>query len=111
MRKISDPPLTLCPDCGRDTLLKQVTAAGFQLKGSGWYVTDFRDQGNKASAKPSVSSSQGDSHESPASSSDATKPTSPSGSTKGIASMDQATSVQPAPHSSVPSSNQGTGKA
>ncbi|MEN9588132.1 MAG: hypothetical protein RIT15_1707 [Pseudomonadota bacterium] len=49
LRKISDPPLTLCPACGRETLAKQVTAAGFQLKGSGWYVTDFRE-GQKPAA-------------------------------------------------------------
>ena len=49
LRKISDPPLTVCPSCGEPTLAKQVTAAGFQLKGSGWYVTDFR--GDKKTAK------------------------------------------------------------
>ncbi len=43
LRKISDPVLTLCPVCGKSTFRKQVTAAGFQLKGSGWYVTDFRN--------------------------------------------------------------------
>ena len=42
LRKISDPVLTLCPACGAAAFQKQVTAAGFQLKGSGWYVTDFR---------------------------------------------------------------------
>ncbi|MFT4242874.1 MAG: zinc ribbon domain-containing protein [Acidovorax sp.] len=42
LQKISDAPLTLCPACGAETFSKQVTAAGFQLKGSGWYVTDFR---------------------------------------------------------------------
>ncbi len=42
LQKISDPVLTRCPQCGADTFRKQVTAAGFQLKGSGWYVTDFR---------------------------------------------------------------------
>ena len=47
LRKISDPPLNVCPACGAATFVKQVTAAGFQLKGSGWYVTDFRD-GKKA---------------------------------------------------------------
>ncbi len=45
IRKVSDPPLTDCPNCGKSALVKQVTAAGFQLKGAGWYVTDFRDQG------------------------------------------------------------------
>lgn len=42
LQKISDAPLTQCPACGAQTFAKQVTAAGFQLKGSGWYVTDFR---------------------------------------------------------------------
>ena len=55
IRKVSDPPLTDCPNCGKQALVKQVTAAGFQLKGAGWYVTDFRDQGSgkkKDTAKP-----------------------------------------------------------
>ena len=42
LQKMSDPVLTVCPNCGADAFQKQVTAAGFQLKGSGWYVTDFR---------------------------------------------------------------------
>ena len=43
LRKMSDPPLADCPACGEPRFEKQVTAAGFQLKGSGWYVTDFRN--------------------------------------------------------------------
>lgn len=43
LQKMSDAPLTECPACGKSALLKQVTAAGFQLKGSGWYATDFRN--------------------------------------------------------------------
>lgn len=42
LQKISDPQLTECPTCGKSTFKKQLTAAGFQLKGTGWYVTDFR---------------------------------------------------------------------
>ena len=42
LQKMSDPVLTTCPACGAESFAKQVTAAGFQLKGSGWYVTDFR---------------------------------------------------------------------
>ncbi len=42
LQKISDAPLTTCPACGAEAFTKQVTAAGFQLKGSGWYATDFR---------------------------------------------------------------------
>ncbi|KLU22779.1 FmdB family transcriptional regulator [Caballeronia mineralivorans PML1(12)] len=51
LQKMSDAPLTHCPQCGKDTFVKQVTAAGFQLKGSGWYVTDFRGGNNGAAAK------------------------------------------------------------
>ena len=50
LQKISDAPLTDCPACGASSFTKQVTAAGFQLKGSGWYVTDFR--GNSGAAAP-----------------------------------------------------------
>ena len=42
LQKMSDPVLTTCPHCGAESFKKQITAAGFQLKGSGWYVTDFR---------------------------------------------------------------------
>ncbi|MCC7326176.1 MAG: zinc ribbon domain-containing protein [Burkholderiales bacterium] len=42
LQKFSDAPLVDCPQCGKPALRKQVTAAGFQLKGSGWYQTDFR---------------------------------------------------------------------
>ena len=45
LQKLSDQPLSVCPACGQSTYSKQVTAAGFQLKGSGWYVTDFRNNG------------------------------------------------------------------
>jgi putative FmdB family regulatory protein len=51
LQKISDAPLTVCPACGVDSFTKQVTAAGFQLKGSGWYATDFRN-GSSAPAPP-----------------------------------------------------------
>ncbi|MFN8737641.1 MAG: FmdB family zinc ribbon protein, partial [Betaproteobacteria bacterium] len=51
LQKISEDPLTICPACGQASFAKQVTAAGFQLKGSGWYVTDFRDNGGKKEAK------------------------------------------------------------
>ena len=46
LQKMSDPLLTQCPACGAQTYVKQLTAAGFQLKGSGWYVTDFRSGNN-----------------------------------------------------------------
>ncbi|WP_087723631.1 FmdB family zinc ribbon protein [Pandoraea sp. PE-S2T-3] len=53
LQKMSDAPLSQCPECGKETFRKQVTAAGFQLKGSGWYVTDFRGGSGGASAPAS----------------------------------------------------------
>ncbi len=50
LQKISDAPLTDCPACGAAAFKKQLTAAGFQLKGSGWYATDFRNGGGSAPA-------------------------------------------------------------
>lgn len=54
LQKLSDVPLTQCPSCGKASFAKQVTAAGFQLKGSGWYVTDFRsgNGGGNGTNKP-----------------------------------------------------------
>ncbi|MBT9455321.1 MAG: zinc ribbon domain-containing protein [Burkholderiaceae bacterium] len=53
LQKISDPQLTTCPACGAESFQKQVTAAGFQLKGSGWYATDFKG-GAAAAAAPAA---------------------------------------------------------
>ena len=50
LQKISDPLLTTCPACGAEAFSKQITAAGFQLKGSGWYATDFRGGSSDAAA-------------------------------------------------------------
>ncbi len=51
LQKVSEPPLTDCPSCGKPALRKLVSAAGFQLKGSGWYATDFKSSGKPAAAK------------------------------------------------------------
>jgi putative FmdB family regulatory protein len=55
LQKLSDPPLVDCPECGAPRFVKQLTAAGFALKGTGWYVTDFRD-GSKKSSQAQASS-------------------------------------------------------
>jgi putative FmdB family regulatory protein len=57
LQKMSDPLLTDCPSCLQATFSKQVTAAGFQLKGSGWYVTDFRDGGSATAATAATAAS------------------------------------------------------
>jgi len=54
MQKMSDAPLTVCPECGKETFVKQLTAAGFQLKGSGYYATDFK---NPPKAEPACAPS------------------------------------------------------
>ncbi|RQZ10295.1 zinc ribbon domain-containing protein [Burkholderia stagnalis] len=57
LQKMSDAPLSQCPECGKDAFRKQLTAAGFQLKGSGWYVTDFRGGSGGTSATASTPAS------------------------------------------------------
>lgn len=47
LQKISDPPLTECPNCHENALRKKVSAAGFRLKGTGWYETDFKKSSEK----------------------------------------------------------------
>ena len=59
LQKFSDAPLSTCPSCHADALVKKVSAAGFQLKGSGWYATDFKGSGAKPAspkAEPSAGS-------------------------------------------------------
>ncbi len=79
LQKMSDAPLEVCPTCAKPSFKKQVTAAGFQLKGSGWYVTDFRgganapatgaapaDGAKSDSAAPAATPASGDSAAAPA---------------------------------------------
>jgi putative FmdB family regulatory protein len=51
LQRMSDAPLTDCPNCGKPALAKMVSAAGFKLKGTGWYATDFKGSGSKPAAK------------------------------------------------------------
>ena len=51
LQKVSEAPLTVCPSCGKEALRKLLSAAGFQLKGSGWYATDFKSSGKPAQSK------------------------------------------------------------
>ncbi len=53
LQKVSDAPLTVCPACGAESFHKQLTAAGFQLKGSGWYATDFKGSAGGTAAAAS----------------------------------------------------------
>ncbi|TSE20793.1 putative regulatory protein, FmdB family [Tepidimonas alkaliphilus] len=69
LQKVSDEPLTVCPACGAPTFRKQLTAAGFQLKGTGWYVTDFRNSGGGAAKAAGAGAAAGASAEASSSSS------------------------------------------
>ncbi|NBW01467.1 MAG: zinc ribbon domain-containing protein [Betaproteobacteria bacterium] len=110
LQKLSDPPLRDCPDCGQPRLVKQLTAAGFALKGTGWYVTDFRDSGKKAapadaskSAATATESSGGAAGAAPASSAATTEtaaPSSAASSTSATASPAGASSPSAAPPAS-----------
>lgn len=90
LQKMSDDPLTVCPECQQASFKKQITAAGFQLKGSGWYVTDFRGGsggtgaagGATASGPSSTETSTSTSSESTPSSSSSTSTSSTSADTK-----------------------------
>lgn len=66
IQKISDVPLTDCPECGKNSLLKQISAAGFRLKGGGWYETDFKKGGKKNLAGGSSDKPAGKSSDKPA---------------------------------------------
>lgn len=83
LQKMSDPVLTTCPACGAESFKKQLTAAGFQLKGSGWYVTDFRGGSSGAAATggaTAAASSSGDAAPASSGGSDTSSPSSASSS-------------------------------
>lgn len=82
LQKVSDAPLTDCPACGAPAFSKQITAAGFQLKGSGWYVTDFRG-GNSGASSSSAKPAEGSGDAKPAESSGDAKPSTDSKPTEG----------------------------
>ena len=71
LQKMSDPLLTTCPACGAEAFTKQVTAAGFQLKGSGWYATDFKG-GSGGTAAPATGAAAAATASTPATSAPAT---------------------------------------
>jgi len=102
LQKRSDPLLTTCPSCGREAFARRLTAPAFQLKGSGWYVTDFRDNGKAASkpaegGEPAPASAGGETPSTPASS--ASPPASAPSST---ASAPSSTAASPPPTSPAP---------
>ena len=100
LQKFTEAPLSDCPACGKSSLSKLVSAAGFQLKGSGWYATDFRNSG----AKPAAKSDAGKDGESkPA---ESTPAEAKSGDTKSATSGEAATATPRPAAATVPSANE-----
>lgn len=94
LQKVSDAPLTVCPSCDKAAFEKQLTAAGFQLKGSGWYVTDFRNGsgGKGVSAENTASTSQAGTPEQASASSPKTADSSSSSDTPASGKSDNSVS-------------------
>ena len=101
LQKMSADPLTTCPACGAEAFTKQLTAASFQLKGSGWYVTDFRD-GNSGAKGAAESTKDGEKSKESGSSEKANAPA-VSGS-EAAATPTKAPAAAPAPAAPVAAS-------
>jgi putative FmdB family regulatory protein len=104
LQKMSDAPLSNCPECGKDTFRKQVTAAGFQLKGSGWYVTDFRG-GNGAKSAPAAN---GGAAAEPAKTDGVSAA---NGASDSAATSSTSAAAAPAAPAAAPAANSGSGNA
>lgn len=93
LQKISDEPAKTCPECGKDSLRKLVSAAAFKLKGTGWYETDFKDKKSKKDEKTSASSKK-------------TETNTSSGSEKKESKSDDKTTSKPTESSSASKANE-----
>ncbi|WP_439605923.1 FmdB family zinc ribbon protein [Hydrogenophaga sp.] len=98
LQKMSDDPLSVCPACGQSSFRKQLTAAGFQLKGSGWYVTDFREGSKPAAPAPAADGA-------PAAAAPAAKPAGEAAAAPAPAAAPAAAAAAPASTTTPPASN------
>lgn len=100
IQKFSDTPLSICPECGADAFRKQLSAPSFQLKGSGWYVTDFRDSGKKAGSPAPAADSSTDS----SAAAGGTAEAKPADATQPAKPAESAPAASPPPAKSTPES-------
>ncbi len=100
LRKISDQPLTQCPSCQAEAFKKQVTAAGFQLKGSGWYATDFKGGGAKPAETGEAKSAESATPKTESATSEGAKSTSSDSASTTPATAPAAKKVESTPSSS-----------
>jgi putative FmdB family regulatory protein len=104
LQKLSDAPLTDCPSCGQPQFSKQLTAPGFVLKGSGWYVTDFREGQKKPSDAAAGAADASGSESKPAADAPAAEAaTSSAGSTGSTGSSSRNSNASPAAAAATPS--------
>lgn len=99
LQRLNDTPLTKCPECGKRTFTKMVTAAGFQLKGTGWYATDFKDSGS-GKAKPKEKAAESSAKEGSAKEGSAKEGSSKESSSKEAPAKESAAKESPAKESS-----------
>jgi putative FmdB family regulatory protein len=92
LQRLADTPLLVCPACGKESLVKLMSAVGFQLKGSGWYATDFKHSGSKPAEKSAAKSDAANEGSSSGEKSEGSVATASSGEQK----SDAKTSSQPA---------------
>lgn len=103
LQKMSDPALTVCPSCGAESFAKQLSAPAFQLKGTGWYVTDFRDNAKKAEGEGAKAATAGEAGNGKAGASEAK-----AGDKANGASTDATPAAAPAPVPAAPAAKPST---
>jgi len=97
LQKMSDPTLTVCPACSAQSFARQLSAPAFQLKGTGWYATDFRDNGKKpAGDAAKAGAGNGSAAEKSNEASDSKPESKPDGQTGGSSGEGAAPAVAPA---------------
>ncbi len=104
IQKFSDTPLSICPECSADAFRKQLSAPSFQLKGSGWYVTDFRDSRKKAGSPAPAAESAADSSTDSAAAAGGTAEAKPAEATQPAKSAESPPAASPPPAKSPPES-------
>jgi len=102
LRKVSDPLLSVCPECSKETFGKMLTSAGFQLKGGGWYATDFKHSGAGPAAKTNDKNGTADKAESKSET---------ASESKSDAKSDSKTAAQPAAAAAAPAATASAAKA
>jgi putative FmdB family regulatory protein len=106
LQRLADAPLLVCPACGKESLTKLMSAVGFQLKGSGWYATDFKHSGSKPADKGAAKTDAANEGSSGGEKSEGTAATASSSEQKGDAKTSANTSTAPAASESKASSTE-----